>query len=583
MQKAYRIRFVLYSVFLLSILFFAGVVEAGRNSKDFWTREKIDSYWKSGRTLPIEASEQYPIPPLRIQNDTGINVLVDMAHKCDFFMMWNLRGALHRRGIRTAGSHAALDSLIRPGSMCRIRIPVGDKLYPFAWWEAPKFNVVMTEGGSRDPEYVEDEREALVRYVQAGGGLIVSGVHSLPDAEAVRMYSLNLLLSEFGAKFSAGTQSFKGQRIATIEVDENWEAAEKSDSGKPVVAKRRFGNGRIVLLASRSLFRFDRKNSDDIEQKADFITELIKWAAGGSTADNGEPRLPAPMAGGGGIYPEQESRIEGIVIYYSKNQIPVLLETVREDFPAITEQLYEWYPSEKPEEPMYLILASSGGGGWAVNAYLPKEVGTITTQPDGLRSIFAHEQAHTMAGPCTAGNHPFGGNRGEEHAGWYQGKVNGKYQKKYGPNRGSDRVLRKDAINPKAKPEAIFKETHLENWRKGHDRMMIWYVWQKLDDRYGPTWYPRWRWVQQQRWASEPDRKLTWEEAITDISIAVGEDLFPFFARTGKELSIKRLEKVDFMGSTIELAAAPIKPTAPGGVNLEPISDFTKPIKPQKR
>jgi hypothetical protein len=112
---------------------------------------------------------------------------------------------------------------------------------------------------------------------------------------------------------------------------------------------------------------------------------------------------------------------------------------------------------------------------------------------------------------------------------------------------------------------------------------MIWYVWQKLDDRYGPTWYPRWRWVQQQRWASEPGRKLTWEEAITDISIAVGEDLFPFFAKTGKELSIKRLEKVNFMGSTIELTTAPIEPTTPSGVNLEPIVDFTKPIKPKER
>jgi len=72
---------------------------------------------------------------------------------------------------------------------------------------------------------------------------------------------------------------------------------------------------------------------------------------------------------------------------------------------------------------------------------------------------------------------------------------------------------------------------------------MIWYVWQKFDDRYGPTWYPRWRWVQQQRWAGEPGRKLTWEETITDMSIAVGEDLFPFFAKTGKALSIERLEK----------------------------------------
>ena len=105
---------------------------------------------------------------------------------------------------------------------------------------------------------------------------------------------------------------------------------------------------------------------------------------------------------------------------------------------------------------------------------------------------------------------------------------------------------------------------------------MIWYVWQKFDDRYGPTWYPRWRWVQQQRWAGQPERKLTWEETITDMSIAVGEDLFPFFAKTGKELSIARLEKAEFMAETIKLPVAPIEPTVPGGVNLEPIGDFKK-------
>ena len=553
----------------------------GGNSDRSFTRQQIDTYWKGGRTLPVEVTEQYPLPGLRIRNDTGINVLVDMAHKCDFFSMWNLRGVLHQRGIRTAGSHAAMDSVIKPGSLCRVRITVPDKLYPFAWWPAPKFNVIMTEGGTGDPVYMPSERQAVLAHVRAGGGLIVSGVNPLRDDRAAREYSLNILLAEFGARFAAGTQSFKEKRIPAIEVDSHWQVTEKGDSGRPVLAKRDFGKGRVVLLASHSLFRFDRKKRQELEDKADFLAELIKWAAGGSPAAGGEPRLPEPMAGGGGIYPEQESRIEGIIVYYSKNQIPVLLKTVREDFPAITEQLYSWYPSEKPQEPMYLILGSSGGGGWSVNAYLPKEVGTITTHPDGLRSIFAHEQAHTMAGPCTAANHPFGGNRGEEHAGWFQGKIIAMYQKKYGPNRSCDGVLLKDAAGPDAKPEAIFKQSHLSKWRTGHDRLMIWYVWQKFDDRYGPTWYPRWRWVQQQRWAGQPARKLTWEETITDMSIAVGEDLFPFFAKTGKELSIERLEKAELMTDMITLPIAPIEPTAPGGVNLDSIGDFTKHLPPK--
>lgn len=574
--KGILMRSCFWIVFALSLLAFA----EGVSGREF-SGEEVEGSWKSGGTLPVEASERYKLPPLRIREDTGINVLVDMAHKCDFFTMWNLSGALHRRGIRSAGSHATLDSVIKPGSLCRVRIPVGRKLHPFAWWRAPKFNVVMTEGGANDPKYLPEECEALLEFVRSGGGLIVSGVHSLRDEDAAKVYSLNKLLGKIGARFAAGTQRYKGQRLPKIEVEQGWEISEKGDRGGAVVAKRRLGKGRVVLLASHSLFRFDRKNREDAKEKGDFLVDLVKWAAADSPPAGGEARLPTPMAGGGGIYPEQEERVEGIVVYYSKNQIPVLLKTVQEDFVAITKQLYAWLPSEKPEEPMYLILGSGGGGGWAVNAYLPKEVGTITTRPEGLRSIFGHEQAHTMAGPCNSANHPFGGNRGEEHAGWYQGKVIAKYEKKYGPNRGCDGVLRKDAAGPDAKPGEIFKASHLEKWKTGHDRLMIWYVWQKFDDRYGPTWYPRWRWVQQQRWADEPGRKLTWEESITDMSIAVGEDLFGFFAETGKELSIKRLEEVVFLGKTIKLPVAPIQPTKPGGVNLEPIGDFTKPIKPR--
>jgi len=548
-------------------------------SRQEFTRELIDRYWKSGRTLPIEASRRYPLPALRIKDDTGINVLVDMAHKCNFFLMWTLGRQLHNRGLRTAGSHAALDSLLEPASPCRVRLPVGRGLHPFGWWPAPRWNVVLTGGGFHDPQYLPSECDALLEHVRQGGGVVVFGLGVLRDSAQQRQYSLNKLLGRFGAAFVPGTQRHNGRAVPLATVDGNWQVTVAGDRGKPVVARRSYGKGRVVLLASISLFQFNSKNPDDVKAKADFLAEHIKWAAAGSAPAGGEPRLPTPMAGGGGIYPEQQTRVEGIVVYYSANQIPVLLETVRKDFPAITRQLYEWYPSPRPEEPMYLILGSSGGGGWAVNAYYPKEVGTITTSPEGLRSIFAHEQAHTMSGPGRAANHPFGGNQGEEHAGWFQGKIAAKYQKRYGPNRNCDGVFRRDYDGSQTDPQHIFKSANLEKWKTGHDRLMIWYVWQKLDDRYGPTWYPRWRWVQQQRWAGQPRKRLTWEESIEDMCIAVGEDLFPFFAKTGKQLARRRLEQIEFMGETLKLPVAPIEPTRPGGVKLGPIRDYTKPLR----
>ena len=108
---------------------------------------------------------------------------------------------------------------------------------------------------------------------------------------------------------------------------------------------------------------------------------------------------------------------------------------------------------------------------------------------------------------------------------------------------------------------------------------MIWYVWQKLDDHYGPTWYPRWRWVQSQRWTDDPDRKLSWDESIEDLSIAVGEDLFPFFAATGKKLSKTTFPSVEFRDEEIDLPASLLKATPPGQVRFDEIGDFTKPLR----
>ena len=78
----------------------------------------------------------------------------------------------------------------------------------------------------------------------------------------------------------------------------------------------------------------------------------------------------------------------------------------------------------------------------------------------------------------------------------------------------------------------------------------MWWVWQKLDDRYGPTWYPRWYWVRSTRWAGDLGHRETWEEMVEDMSIAVEEDLFPFFRAIGTSLDCARLERLTFQDRT---------------------------------
>ena len=543
-----------------------------------FTAKQIDQWWKSGKTLPVEVTQEYPLDPIKLINDTGINLLVDMSHKCDFFLLWQLSEQLHRRGIRSVGSHATLDTQMVPKSLARIRITTEPKLHPFAWWPTPQWNVVLTEGEFGSPDYIPEERQALERYLRNGGGLIVSG--NWHGDKPNNSWSLNQLLSSYGAEILPEKVLHEENRWPLVQVDENWEIILQNDDKQPIYARRSWGKGRIVVLASSDLYRFSDKDTNQMEQKLDLLTQIVEWAGAGIPLAIGKPRLPTPMYGGGGIYQESELRLDGIVCYYSKNQTPKILSTVQKDFTSITNDLYKWIPSPKPEEPMYLVVCSGGGGGWAVNAYLPKETGTISTSPEGMLSIFAHEQAHTMSGPGgMIANHPFGGNQGEEHAGWFQGKIDAKYNTILGPNRQCDQVFLPNYSSAETNPERIFRAENLQNWREGWDRLMIWYVWQKLDDCYGPIWYPRWRWVQAKRWMDTPDRKLSWDDSIEDLSIAVGEDLFPFFVSTGKKLNRTRCTSVEFQNETLNLAISPLKVTPPGNACLGNIKDFTKPIR----
>ena len=123
-------------------------------------------------------------------------------------------------------------------------------------------------------------------------------------------------------------------------------------------------------------------------------------------------------------------------------------------------------------------------------------------------------------------------------------------------------------------------------WKKGVGHQFQWlkigYIWRKFEDRYGTTWYPRCRWVQHTRWEGV-NRKLTWDEMVEDMSIAVGEDLFPFFVKCGTSLKKKRLESIKFQGKILKLKPAPIKLTPPGPADYSMSGDYRKPITPKQR
>ena len=543
---------------------------------------EIERLSKTGKTLGPEVTQQFPLREQRIRNDSGINILVDLSHQANFFTMWHLPRMLRNWGFRASGSQAALDTVLIPGRLSRVRIPVGRRR-PFAWWPNPRYNAVITfQASARAQEYLPEEVTALKKYLRYGGGLVILGgrVSNPKDNDT---WPLNRLMKQFGAGFSTASDTLEGVSMPVLDLSPDWDVCLRGTKGQPVMARREQGQGRVLILGSFKYLESQkppRGSSTPKSRSLSSIAEMIKWAAGGTPPAGGSTRLPREASGGGPIYPELTQRVGNVIVYYARNQKKELLECINRDMPRVKDKIEGWLPSIAPDEPMNLILSAGGGGGWAVNAYLPKEVGIISLTKAGVLSVFAHELAHTMGGPPNdegkvAGHWP-GGNQSEAHAGWFQGKaaaLPAGQRVSHQPNRLFDFDKEGNALDL-ALPSGEIRE----KWGKGKDWTKIWWIWQKLDDRYGPTWYPRWRWVQHTRWRNQPDHRLSWDETVEDMSIAVGEDLFPFFRKIGTTLTKERFAQAVFEGKTLDLPVAPLEVTPAGPVRLEPIGNYKEPL-----
>lgn len=531
----------------LVFLFIASLLLASCSTLPEWTDEQITEYWTSGKTLPSELLQQFPLPEQPVVDDKGYNVLIDMAHECSFSTLWTLPEQLNSLGYRSIGSHATINSVLNPDGESRIRMVYDtiNKIHPFVWMPNPEFQVIITGQGNPESQiYTDDELNSLFNFVNEGGGLLVQGKSA--KAQILKAFDLEDIPDELF-------------RIEEFE-------------------------GRILFTASAGTFRRPNKGTKEEQDRVDKeLDEALTWLVGEQKALQDDPMYPEPMWGGGGIYPELEDNFNNIVFYWAANQKEELLKTVTVDVPKAKLFIQERLPSRPTAEPMYLILCAGSGGGWAVNAYRPKENGIISLDSHGILSIFGHELAHTMHGPVNddgevAGIAPIP-NRGEAHAGWYQGKVNALFKAEFltESNRNCNSMFKYDTEG-----NALDLATHYENealkkkWGKGKDWTKTWYIWQKLDDRYGPTWYPRWKYIQHSRWKNNPDHRLSWDEMVEDMSIAVGEDLFPFMIKAGTTLTKSRLEEIEFNGEMMNLDIAPIEVTPGGSVKMDKIGDYKK-------
>lgn len=533
-----------------------------------------------GETIRAEEATRFVLPEQPVHSDTGINVLLDLAHEAQFHMMWSWPGAMREKGFRVVGSHASLDTVLDPRGHSRIRVPDGVRR-PFAWWPNPEFNVVVSfQHNPRSQPYLPEEVAALEGFIQGGGGLVLSAA-PVRDPALLEGYPLAQLARRFGANLTAEVVEVEGLRGAVWQLGPGWTPLTQSPDGRVVSAWRTVGRGRVVVLGQNQALWWDGNAGPGTPLSRDVRTaamaEIVTLAAGGRAPVGGTRSLPmADIGVGGPIYPELEERVGGAVMFYSRNQFPEVLEAIRRDSVEVDRMVRHWSPAPAPNDPMFIIMASGYGGGWAVNIYEPKEVGVIAPEPYEILSILAHEVAHTVdVGPLNDRGQSAGRLPDvfiDAHAGWFQRKANTLLQGVY-LGHDPNGVFQFDPDGTQFDLARSEGSPYGQAWTK------LWWIWQKLDDRYGPTWYPRWLWVKNQRWADTPDRRLTWDEVVEDMSIAVGEDLFPFMRKVGTTLSKDRFPSAVFMGQQMVLPVAEIELRRVGRAHVLRIGDYRQPLR----
>ena len=230
------------SFFLLGAGMASAAIDSRVGTEKEWTDAEIHAAWTSGETLPWNAAKKYPIPPVKVENDTGINVLVDLAHQCGFAMLWQLPPKLRQGGFRPCGSQASIDAVLAKGGYSRRRIPYAGRPPPFRLGSQSGFQrrYHVSKQSLNSQKYLPQEIEALKSFVENGGGLIIMGTRP-PTAAAAAEWSLNHLAKTFGAAYTHERSKFDGNS-AVLELSPEWEVVAKGDNG-PARAQRHLARG----------------------------------------------------------------------------------------------------------------------------------------------------------------------------------------------------------------------------------------------------------------------------------------------------------------------------------------------------
>ncbi|MGB2824892.1 MAG: DUF4350 domain-containing protein, partial [Phycisphaerae bacterium] len=264
-------------------------------------------------------------------------------------------------------------------------------------------NLLVLNSGASPCAYLPEDIQAVRKFLESGGGVIVLGDHTRFREE--RTYRLNELVKAFGASFVAqrarpplvGLGKLKGRAVTTyggttlaLARDAGWQILLRDSAGAVVTARRPVGKGKL-LVSSRALVGRQPDAKDPIN--AEWWQPLLRDLAAGKRVD----RKNRPSS------QQAENVVDraGLKVRYSDYMQPFADEIVavyRQCRPAM-ESMLGVPPSGEALTSLILLPTGAGGFSSGRTIGLGSWWGGFPKRRYGMIELLGHEATHSWVLP----------------------------------------------------------------------------------------------------------------------------------------------------------------------------------------
>ncbi|MCH2162539.1 MAG: hypothetical protein MK085_11795 [Phycisphaerales bacterium] len=435
-----------------------------------------------------------------------IHSMSDISHEFSFYM----DGRFHRQYIGELGRDAR-----NWGNLSRA--------------ELDNINLLILVGGNPRVPYAPETVQTIEAFAGDGGTVLLmadQGRDELPGQEIAKV---------FGAKFSStratkparGSGKLRAEEITfrgggTLELDDTWTPLVVDKKNKPILARRDFGKGH-VLLGSRGLFGRKPDASDPIN--AEWVTPLLVELTSAKKID---PRR-APRRN----WVEHTRELGPLTLEYHDGT-EQYVDQIAAEYVAVRPHLVEITGVEPaPGMLKRLLILPTGGGGFSSGVLIAIGAwwGNYPEQRYPMVELVAHEAGHSWV-------LPYAEPLWNEPIATYLGIQVGK---RMGMDRAEETLQRQIAKGRRTDPEY----TGIDPLGPKASRDLIWgksyFVFEELEKRHGPGALAKY--FRTKRKVLEPGREgYSMDDCVAVWSLAVGEDLFPWFQSLAFDVERERTD-----------------------------------------